>query len=507
MSQSNQPYLTDRSRTIAYQTCNRLRYWQYEWGGRGLSVQRSSIPFTVGSAVHRGLESILEWAMQLGSRVTPDENVIDVGVSKALEQYDSDCRERGLEIHEGEDSGYVYFEQRALIEAMLRGWCVARLPSFLEEYDVVEVEREEELQLVEGILSNCDICDGFGHTDRAKINTEEAICPACGGTGSYRKGGIIFMARADGLLCSRSSGDLYVLSFKTAAKYDERTARDNRYDMQGMSELAAIEARLERWYKAIGTAIVFGPQSGMSREQTAQFLSTEETTKDIPSWFVDYILATSGAPKIMGVQMEYLLKGERFKEYEAGSYSGPYRQNSPLIRPYMKQGILSTSDSFAWKFQYQDDYGANKRLGKGWSRANIWEVMTIKEWIELLATGEVQPEAGDCLTAQFVSPPVIYRQEDEVRDFLEQITQQEQEIRNARMELETGDEQLDKSYLNRYFPQHRRSCSWPIPCQFIALCHEGLGDNPLGSGLYKLRQPHHQREIERFQNNALDPEK
>lgn len=470
-----QPFLTDRSRIIAHQTCNRLRYYQYEWNGVGLSPVRSSIPLTVGKCTHAGLEILLTAVLKADQKgIQRDakwlEGFVDLAVEKALSDYDFDCRERSLELSESDDASYVYMEQRALIEAMIRGWCVARLPSFLEEYEVVEVEREELLTLVEP--SMCPMCNGKGEV-RFNI-TYVGIAETCTGcNGQGKVGGILFMARADGLLRNRRDNNLYILSFKTAAKYDERTARDNRYDMQGMSELAAIESRLEREHE------LFSQQA--------------HAVGSVPG----------PAPKIMGVQMEYLLKGERSKEYIDGSYSGPYRQNSPLIRPYMKQGILSSGDAFAHRYQWVDEMSGNtRRLGKGWARVNIWEVMPVKEWIEMLAANEVQPEAGDALTVQFVSPPPIYRNEDDVRSFLTQVTAQEKRIAAAREWVAGAQSEEERTrLLDENFPQYRRACVYyGAPCAYVPLCHEGLASSPLTTGLYSIRRPHHLREKERFEN-------
>ncbi len=265
------------------------------------------------------------------------------------------------------------------------------------------------------------------------------------------------MSRADGLLRERNSGDLYVLSFKTAASWDSRVDRQNQHDIQGLSEVAAIENRL-------------------------------------------------GGEKILGVKMIYLIKGRR-EEYPEDS--GHYRTSSPLLRGWSRPGI--TGEDLAWRYKWQGpdtwpDSGRLKghTLGKGWTRFDTFGAeayMTVKEWIEMMDSGVVQADAGDPFEGLIVEPMPYFRQQQDMDDWREQASEQERRIaREVQIVDDTArrnPEQL-RHDLNAAFPQHRHSCDFPSACQFQPVCFgdDSMLTSPLSSGLYEIRTPHHQPETE-----------
>ncbi len=223
-------FLLDRSRLAQYQRCPRAYYWGYVYKGLGVAPSRRALPLAFGGSMHMGLEQLLRG------------EGVQRGVEVALHEFELQARGQGLELQPNESAYEVYREQSALLEALLRAWYIVRYPSFMEEYEVVDLEREEEWKPSEAIT---------------------------------------FMARADGVLRNRASGDLYVLSFKTTKQYSGKSAKEARMDIQGMSELVAVEERL--------------------------------------------------GERVQGIQMEYLVKGRR-EEWPKGS--GIYQTSSPLIRPW-----------------------------------------------------------------------------------------------------------------------------------------------------------------------------
>jgi hypothetical protein len=405
--------LTDRSRFITYQRCPRSRYLEYEWQGIGLRKVRQAIPLAVGLYTHTGLAALLSG------------RPLDEAVAIALSGYAAETKRRGLEMEPGEDAAYVYDETRAMIEALLRVYALRGLPKLLEQFDILEVERE-------------DLWDTFAP-------------------------GIGWMSRADGLAREKDSGDLYVLSFKTAAQWDARTDRQNQHDVQGLSEVAAIEARL------------------------------------------------GGNEKILGVKMIYLLKGRREEYPEDG---GQWITQSHLLRGWSREGI--TGQELAWRYKWAGpdvwpDSGKPKghTLGKGWTRFNVWEQPGgVKAWIDLLDTGTVQPDAGDPLDAVIYEPLPYFRQQQDVDDWHAQAAWQEDRIAKAVREIEANEILValaaapisQRTVLNALFPQHRHSCDYPSKCQFQEICFgdDTMLTNPLGSGLYERRTPNHQPERDRL---------
>jgi hypothetical protein len=64
--------------------------------------------------------------------------------------------------------------------------------------------------------------------------------------------------------------------------------------------------------------------------------------------------------------------------------------------------------------------------------------------------------------------------------------------------LDTG--RLDdlEVFLDERFPMHTRACDYPTKCQYQDVCwNPTVGRDPLASGLFVPRQPHHELERER----------
>lgn len=380
-----QPFLFDRSRLETYQRCPRRGYWNYLYKGRGVALQQRPLPLAFGGATHLGLQRLLE---------TGD---VGVAVTAALSEFEEQCRTRGLELNAREDQYSVFKEHAALLEALLRSWAIVRLPSFLAEYEVVDLEREEEYEIAPGI---------------------------------------VLMARADGVLRQRGTGDLFVLSFKTTKQYGLWRDQEARTDIQGISELVAVESRT--------------------------------------------------GERVQGIQMEYLVKGAR-QEWPRGS--GIYQVNNPLIRPWF--GPMGYAHSWDW-----DDADGHHTLGSKYRKVPIWEKMPIAEWIDKLASSEIQPEAGECLSKYVVSPLPYLRNRDEIESWKTQVVPQARQILVNKEIVEQDDTLQFHEKLDLFFPQYRHSCNYPTRCPYTDVCFGPCGPEPEESGKYVWREPHHEREVE-----------
>lgn len=260
---------------------------------------------------------------------------------------------------------------------------------------------------------------------------------------------ITMMTRRDAKLRDKETGEFYIQSYKTAATFDDRTQAQGEHDVQGLSEAYAAEVH--------------------------------------------------DGQRIAGIRMEYLLKGIR-KQYPEDS--GNYVQYSPLIRGMVKHGITPGDDEYGWKREWKDEMGKTRKLDyRTWAVFNAWQSGGgVKAWIDLLATGTVQPQAGPCLEQQFVQPQPYCRQEDDLRNWYQQTVNQEERIANALAFEPDVERAYHQDWLNQYFPQHKSSCDWPSPCQFIDICFASRENvDPLGSGNYEPRVPHHKREQELVQ--------
>lgn len=450
--------LTDRTRVIQYHECPRRRWYGtfYPIKGRqiGIVPKKLNIPLATGTWTHHGLAMLLSGTD------------IEKAVNEAKKGYWQEIKDRGLQIEPGEDVAYVADEQCALVEGMLRAYAVSQLPALLEEFEVLEVEREE-----------CWQMDEWG-----SISAYPEIKQA----GPVHE--LWFMSRLDALLLEKSSGDLYVQSYKTSGGWDSRKSKQNEHDMQGLSELASVENRLARWWTQL-----HAENSG----------NVEAFTwgKEINPKLAELLKHSPAPPKIQGIKMQFLMKGDR-KEQPKGS--GHRIQYSPLIRGYKKEGVASPEYAFTWQW-INPETGKETKLYYGhWKPFNAWETEGgVKAWIELLASGTIQPEAGrDPLGDQFISPVPYFRQDRDVQSWMTSTKYQERLVWEHAQEciraMESGDKEKFQTLLDQYFPMYngRGACHYPYDCSYVEICHGvAVGDDPLGSGLYVARTPHHEDEL------------
>jgi len=146
---------TDRSR---YETgldrCPRLRYLQYHAGpnGYGIRKARRSMPLLVGGLVHDALAAVLFHVKQ--SDELPKEEVIRQAIQGCADSYRKEVETFGLQQVETIDQAVqeqVIQEQIALLKGLVWSWCIEVLPEIHSRYKVVDVEREELLELDDDI--------------------------------------------------------------------------------------------------------------------------------------------------------------------------------------------------------------------------------------------------------------------------------------------------------------------------------------------------------------------
>lgn len=273
--------------------------------------------------------------------------------------------------------------------------------------------------------------------------------------------GITFMSRLDGLLKRRDGErELSVLSFKTSAGGTmDGIMADFKIDMQSITETAAVE------------------ESGLERP--------------------------------LSVKMEILIKGAWRRDYD--DPIAPKKQDSFLVRPWQRINPDQSTD-LAYKYYWtceaphetvwkngrkvQCPGGKRHGLGDSFQRVNIWEIMTPREWVDLLDAGKIQD--GDPLeTVIYLPPPMILPTGAENR--LEQLRHQETQIAAVSPIAQTS-----VAAMNMYFPQHTTECnhSYGGKCRFYDICWNAQPqyalDNPFELG-YTYRTPHHEGELIQIQ--------
>lgn len=200
---------TSRSPAECFQRCPRRRYWEYLYKGKGLQAIKRATPLTTGIAVHNGLEVLMRWLMKRdGSAKEALRGAIIAArktQSDAFKSYAVKLKKAGGVI--SDDEKYVYHEQVALTDALLRGFAIKVLPHIARRYEVMIVEQEEQIQFTKDV---------------------------------------IFESRIDAVLRDKLDDSIYVVNFKTANAVDERREKQISKEMQGLTESFALQNRLDR---------------------------------------------------------------------------------------------------------------------------------------------------------------------------------------------------------------------------------------------------------------------
>lgn len=400
------PIYVDNSRRSVAEKCLRKRYWGYEYGGRGIEPIRKGkgeFPLLTGTGVHTAIEAILNPRGAL---------TLDLAILDAVQVYNNFPFE--LDQHHTPTDlrlAYLVREQCELIDGITRAWYYTKHDDFLRTYEVLDIEREESVELAPGV---------------------------------------VWMSRPDLLVRRRSDGALFIVNLKTTKKADERWVSQWPLDAQTLSEVVAVEERLngELW---------------VSETPPLQTI------------------------KLSGVIILGLLKGEQL-QYPVGS--GNWYHNSPLIWAWHNEsGKAHPRGEWSARYEWKDDEG-NHRLGKGWVKREIWlhYLGGVKEWIRHLS--ETDPAI---LEEQVVQLPPILRSEQQIESWKRTVIGSETRIRRARAVVEAGPP-LNTSGIDELFPMSTSSgnCLWPGKCFAFPICHENA--SPDDEILYQIRVPNHPQE-------------
>jgi hypothetical protein len=187
---------TSRSAVASYQQCPRKRYWQYEapngTATPGWERRRLALPLVTGIYTHHGLELLL-------GGTSPTEAARSASLA-----YREEVASRGLAVEVDSSEAEVVEEQAAHVEALVLAWARVRWPQWQEQYELVEVEKEDRVALADDVT---------------------------------------LAVRADAIVRRKADGRMFVVNFKTVGTADERWLRAWETDMQLMTELLAAEQR------------------------------------------------------------------------------------------------------------------------------------------------------------------------------------------------------------------------------------------------------------------------
>lgn len=442
-------WLSDGSRYDAgLDHCRRERFLGYHFGptGYGIAKRAQSIPLSTGISYHDILAPVLTY-VATHDQLPPDP-VVREACASGTAAYRALVEARGLaNLDEGERLEEILTEQEYLIQGLVWAFTLTTLPWIFEHSRVVEVEQEG----VSVFGCTCGLGDQIG-------TVQEHEARDCQGVG--------WQTRADFLTEYRARPGVYALwDFKGNGGYAEDWETKRLFAMPAID----IKARL--------------------------------------------------GVEVSEAFVVELLKGRREgRDYDPStkSKSGPLMQNTTLCYWYRREGNPPL-DAPDWQEQYewQDEEGKNRRLGNNYRKTGLWEIA--KDMPEIAQAGVSIPE----FAAKFVSKerlgkhvgvigplqihPIILQQ------LPEEILGEEQRWQAVVWELydiltnEAGGDWTHQAYqsaLNRLVPRNFNGCrryGKRHECWAADICHQREGwRDPLGSGSYVFRAPHHQAEREQM---------
>lgn len=256
--------------------------------------------------------------------------------------------------------------------------------------------------------------------------------------------GIVIMIRLDAVLRRKSDGLLFIKDYKTTtAIYDADWGKKFEHDSQMLCYILAAES-------------IFNEPIG-------------------------------------GMLMEGLLKGKRAVDKgKTSAYYGQTIQQSPLCYAYRQRERVTG--------QYVYDHSWSKAAEK----APIWEMPGgVRAWLADWSPLD--------LADLFVVAPAIRPARRDLERYRRQVIYQEQQLQFTVMSAEAlrakaasdqgtaADWTAYEENLDHHFPQNHNQCFryFGYPCAMERLCFtEGIEDDPIGSGFYQTRIPHHATEDE-----------
>ena len=218
---------TSRSAIVDREECDRLRLLGWELDGTGYQPRSASVALLSGIHIHEGFANFLDPAHV--ERLTTDRPaLIEESVKVMLDGYRDAFIKHGIRQAEGEDSDRILAEQCWMLELMFRGWCIIRLDDFLEDYEVMSVERAWRWTLTDGI---------------------------------------VLPLRMDAIVRRRDDGLLHIVDFKGTGSGDEQFAGQHEKSRQTILYLTALEEHTD---EPVGGMLYEGLVRGSFRKDTAE---------------------------------------------------------------------------------------------------------------------------------------------------------------------------------------------------------------------------------------------
>jgi hypothetical protein len=438
-------WLNDRSRyKLGTGRCARQRYLSYHWGptGYGITSRNDSLPLATGIYVHEGVAGFCA-ILQAEDRLPTLEETRAV-VAETCAAYVARVEAKGfLGILGGEHTTETITEQKALISGLLWALRLKFLPWLHQTYRVLSAEQER----LHFLTCTC----GAGPLPPA-----EHAARGCSGKG--------LMLRNDIIAHRRQGTTLAYFEVKTTGW--ESDAWTDQWESDPQLGLGTLDAA-RTWGAEVTELYIIGLQKGARRRD-----------KNDP-------------------------EGRR-KQLSALCYGYKRPGNPPLV-----------GEDWLPAYEWIDDNGELKRASRAHKRAGIWEIgqgdyapwrayqhddpgLTPEEfWVRMLPTSVIEKVC-------FLLGP-MNRQDHQIASVRTSMIGEEERWQQVLWALYEAQQKHSwesveyQTVLDTLIPQswNCRPFGRDHQCEMYAICHKEEGwQDPLGSGHYVPRRPHHQTELD-----------
>jgi hypothetical protein len=451
-------WLTDRSRhKTGLSRCPRQRYLGYHFGatGYGITAKRESLPLATGLSVHQGLEASAAILAQHDR--LPDVHEMRGLIGVATDAYASKVEARGYRgILGGPHTEETILEQQTLITGLLWALRLKFLPWLHQTYRLVAVEQER-LHFLECSCGASPL-DPDEHTRR-------------GCTGKA------LMLRTDLLAARRVGGALAYFECKTTGW--ESSAWAEQWETDPQLALGTLDAE-RLWGREVTELYIVG-----------------------------------------------LNKGRRAVDRYEDPADQRKRQLSPLCYGYCRPANPPmANEDWLPSYEWVTDDGETKRKSKAHRRRGVWELAR-SDWPTWRAYQGSDPEMGPAEFWVRMLPASLL---EKVCFILGPMNRQDHQLASVRRAM-IGDESRWQQILWDCYELQQQGHTWPTPrlqeyldlfvpcswacrpfgkehqCEFVPICHRHQGwEDPVGSGGYQPRLPHHLPELQQAIARGLLPE-
>lgn len=448
-------WLSDRSRyRLGTGRCPMARYLGYHWGptGYGITSKADSLPLATGLYVHFGVEAFCDVLRERDQ--LPDLAETRAIVAAIRADYVARVEDRGFRgILAGPNTEETITEQSALISGLLWALRLKFLPWLHQTYRILSVETER----IHLLTCTC----GAGPLD-----VMEHVARGCQGKGLMLRNDILALRR-EGMTC---------------AYFEVKTT--------GWSG----DTWVEQWEN--------DPQLGLG-------------TLDIPQ------LHGAEVTELYIVGMD---KGPRRRE--KSDPEGPRRQLSSLCYGYFREGSPPVAaDDWLPAYEWVNEAGETKRAPRTHKRRGIWHLKD-SDWPSWRAYHTQDPElTPEEFWVRTLPPSVL----DKVCFLIGPMNRQDTQIQSLRGSI-VGEEDRWQQILWQLY-EAQQTMAWASPefqalldqvvprswncrpfgkdhqCEFYKICHREQGwEDPIGSGQYQPRLPHHEPELRQAIARGLLPQ-